>query len=212
MARHALDERAELVETLSRTDPAAATLCGGWNAAQLAAHLVLRERSATELLGRLPSARLRAVAQRNIDGYVAGHRYADIVTALGAGPPALSPMSWSPLRESVNLLEYVVHHEDVRRAAAGWAPRELPAERQEAVWARVRLAARLTLRSMPVPLRLVWPGHGGITVGRGQPRVTVAGDPVELALLAFGRQRVARVDYEGEPADVAAVRDATIAI
>ncbi len=42
--------------------------------------------------------------------------------------------------------------------------------------------------------------------------MTVTGDPVELALVAFGRQRVAQVDYEGTDEDVAIVRDSAIAV
>lgn len=212
MARHAIHERVELAETLRSNDPQAATLCGEWNTAQLAAHLVLRERSATELVGRIPSERAHAVAQKAIDAYVARHRYPEIVTAVAAGPPRWSPFSLGPVRETVNLLEYLVHHEDVRRAADGWVPRVLPGDREDAVWARLRMAARLTLRIMPVPVRLEWPGHGGVTVGRGHAQVTVTGAPAELALVAFGRQQVARVDYDGPADSVRKVRGADIAI
>ncbi len=99
----------------------------------------------------------------------------------------------------MNLLEYLIHHEDVRRAADGWVPRVLPTQRQAAVWSRLRVGARLTLRAVPVPVRLVWPDHGEVSVGRGDAAVTVSGPPEELALVAFGRQQVARVDYEGRP-------------
>jgi hypothetical protein len=115
-------------------------------------------------------------------------------------------------REAVNLLEYLVHNEDVRRAGTEWEPRALAIDRQQAVWAKLRKGARLTMRSVSVPLRLEWPSRGAITVGRGGTRVTVTGDPVELALVAFGRQPVARVDYDGAPDDIAAVRGAKIAI
>ena len=41
------------------------------------------------------------------------------------------PVAWlwsiPAVREQANLLEYLVHHEDVRRAHAGWTARELPA-------------------------------------------------------------------------------------
>ncbi len=40
----------------------------------------------------------------------------------------------------------------------------------------------------------------------------MTGDPVELALVAFGRQRVAHVDYDGTAEDVDVVRGARIAI
>lgn len=212
MPGHAVQERVELAETLRSTDPAAPTLCGEWSAAQLGAHLVLRERSATELLGRLPSERARAVAQRALDRYVARTPYTDLVSAVAAGPPRWSPFALPPVRETVNLLEYLIHHEDVRRSVPGWVPRVLPVQRQQAAWSRLRLAARLTLRQLPVAVRLDWPGHGAVSVGRGTPVVTVSGPPEELALVAFGRQPVARVTYDGPDDAVARVRGADIAI
>ena len=164
-----MQERIELADTLRSTDPAAPTLCGDWSVAQLAAHLVLRERSATELLGRVPADGARAVAQRAIDGHVARTPYEQLVADVAAGPPRWSPFALPLLREAVNLLEYVVHHEDVRRAVDGWVPRVLPVSRQDALWSRLRLASRLTLRQLPVPVRLEWPGHGSVSAGRGRP-------------------------------------------
>ena len=211
MPGHAVQERVELADTLRSTDPTAPTLCGEWSTAQLAAHLVLRERSMTELLGRVPSRRAHAVAQRAIDDYVARTPYPRLVDDVAAGPPRWSPLALPPVREAINLLEYLVHHEDARRAVEGWIPRVLPVSRQEAVWSRLRLASRLTLRQLPVPIRLEWPGHGSTSVGGGAG-VTVSGPPEELALVAFGRQQVARVDYSGPDEAVGQVRGARIAV
>jgi uncharacterized protein (TIGR03085 family) len=212
MSRYALAERADLVEALRSTGPDAPTLCGGWNTNRLAAHLVLRERSLIELLGRAPSARLQAIAERHINSYVASHDYEQLVAQVEAGAPVFSPFALPPLREAVNLLEYLVHDEDVRRARVGWEPRAVPVDRQRAVWSHLRMAARMTLRSLAVPTQLTWPSHGSLTVGHGAVRVTVCGDPVELALLAFGRQRVAHLDYDGAADDVAVVHDAKISV
>jgi uncharacterized protein (TIGR03085 family) len=212
MASDALEERAALVETLRAAGPDAPTLCGDWTTRRLAAHLLLRERSPVELLGRVPSARLQAHAQRALADYAEQHDYDEILDEFAAGPPVWSPMALPPVREAANVLEYVVHNEDVRRAAASWQPRELPAERERSVWAKARGAARLTMRKVPMTVQLEWPGHGSTSIGRGAPRVVVSGAPVELTLLAFGRQRVARVDYSGAAADVAALRAASIAV
>jgi uncharacterized protein (TIGR03085 family) len=212
MPNHALDERTDLTAALLAAGPEAPTLCGEWTTNQLAAHLVLRERSLTEVGGRLPVARLQALAQRHIDAYVASHDYGQIVAAVEQGPPIYSPFAWPSERETVNLLEYVIHDEDVRRAAPEWAPRRIAVDRQQAIWSKLRMGARLTLRSVPVPVRLDWPSHGSVSVGRGPSPVTITGDPVELALVAFGRQRVAKVDYDGDAADVLKVREAKIAI
>jgi uncharacterized protein (TIGR03085 family) len=212
MPNHALNERTDLTASLLAAGPDAPTLCGEWTTNQLAAHLVLRERSLAELGGRLPVARLQAIAHRRIDDYVAANSYPDIVAAVEQGPPVFSPFAVPPIREAVNLLEYLIHDEDVRRAAPGWQPRVVQIDRQQAVWSKLRLMARLTLRSLPVAVELVWPSHGSVSVGRGPARVTITGDPVELALVAFGRQRVAQVQYDGTAEDVASVRDAKIAI
>jgi hypothetical protein len=52
MPRYALDERSDLADSLRTAGPDAPTLCGDWSTNQLAAHLVLPERSVTEVLGR----------------------------------------------------------------------------------------------------------------------------------------------------------------
>lgn len=188
-----------------------ATLCGDWTTSELTAHMVLRERSLVELGGRLPVPRLQQRAEQAIGAYVARHSYPELVNLLDAGPPAFSPWALPPLREAVNLLEYLIHHEDVRRAAGEISPRALSVARQRAAWQRLRMAAPMTMRAVPLGVRLVWPSHGEIRTRRAQP-VTVTGDPVELALVAFGRQRVAQVSYDGSAVDVAVVSGARIAI
>ena len=224
MQHHAAQERHALAETLRSAGPDAPTLCGDWTAAQLAAHVVLRERSIVELAGRLPVERLRRRAQQEIDDLVAREPYDRLVRAVGSGPswsdarwPVPTALVWSvpAVREAANLLEYLVHHEDVRRASPGWTPRLLPVAEQAAVWRRLPMAGRLTLRKVSVGLVLAWPSHGEIRARRaryGQPSVTVTGDPVELALFAYGRIDVAQVEYDGTPDDIARVRGAEIGI
>jgi uncharacterized protein (TIGR03085 family) len=212
MADHARDERAELVGSLRAAGPGAATLIPDWTTSQLAAHLLLRERSFAELAGRVPIRRFRDFAHRHLDRFVAEQPYERVVDTFAAGPPWWSPLAVPQLFEALNLLEYVVHHEDVRRAGDSWRPRELGESRVRAVWGRLRVGARLTMRSVPIPVRLAWPDHDEVTIGRETPVVTASGDPVELALLAFGRQRVARVEFDGTDGDVATVREATISV
>jgi uncharacterized protein (TIGR03085 family) len=215
MHNHALEERHDLSETLRSTDPAAPTLCGDWTAALLTAHLIQRERSLTELMGRLPVQRLRQLAEAALADLVASRPYPDLVDAFDAGPPRLSPWSLPPLREAINLMEYAVHHEDVRRAVPGAVPRALPVARQRAIWQRLRMSAPLTMRAVRVGVVLVSPAHGEILTHRakhGSTIVTITGEPMELGLVAFGRQRVARVDYDGSAEDVAIVSGAEIAI
>jgi uncharacterized protein (TIGR03085 family) len=212
MADEAVDERSALVESLRAAGAGAPTLIPDWTTSQLAAHLVLRERSFAELAGRVPVSRFQDFAQRHLDRYVAEQPYEQVLDAFAAGAPKWSPFAVPQLREALNLLEYLVHHEDVRRAGAAWQPRDLPDQRVRAIWGRLRVGARMTMRSVPMPVKLAWPDHDEVTVGRGTPRVTVAGDPVELAMLAFGRQRVARVRFFGDEGDIGTLRAATISV
>jgi uncharacterized protein (TIGR03085 family) len=215
MEHHALDERHELSQALLNAGPDAPTLCGDWTAAVLAAHLVQRERSLVEAAGRLPVGSLRRRADDALHELAERTPYDQLVAEVDSGPPRYSPWAFAPLREAVNLLEYVIHHEDVRRAVPGAGPRAMPIARQRAIWARLRLSAPFTMRAVPVGVRLLWPGRGEILTRRakhGFPVVAVQGEPVELALVAFGRQRVAQVDYDGSPVDVAKVSGAKIRI
>lgn len=224
MRHHALEERHALATTLRRAGPDSPTLCGDWTTAQLAAHLVLRERSVVELAGRAPVERLRRLAERQIDDLVARKPYDDLVDAVDRGPswtdvswPVPTAAVWSlpVVREAANLLEYVVHHEDVRRSGADWEPRTLPVDHQMAVWKRLPFATRLTLRKVSRGIELEWPGHGSIRSRRarhGAATVRVTGEPIELALFAYGRAGVARVEYHGTPEDIAVVRGADIGI
>lgn len=215
MQHHALDERQDLGATLRTLGPSAATLCAGWTTSELAAHIALRERSLAETAGRLPVRRLHEIAARQVAGLVAREPYERIVAMIESGPPRYSPWALPPLREAVNLLEYVVHHEDARRGGGDLTPRPLPIARQRAVWQRLRLAAPLTLARVGVGVVAVWPSHGQfrtLAARRGGPVVTITGDPVELALVAFGRQSAAAVDYDGAPSDIEVVSGAHIAL
>lgn len=224
MVPFAVHERRALAETLRRTDPDAPTLSGEWTAAQLAAHLVLRERSAVELLGRLPNKRLQQIAQREIDNLVAKQPYPQIVAAVDAGPswrdarlplPIAPIWALPPVREKANLIEYLVHHEDVRRAQPDPTPRALPDDLVTEVWHRLPISIRLTMRQVPLGVALVWPGHGEVQTPRAKRHgvhVTVTGEPVELLLFAFGRRTVAQVQIDGSPEDIATVTKAPVGL
>ena len=224
MAQLAVDERHALAETLRSVDPDSPTLCGDWTAAQLAAHLVLRERSVAEGAGRLPVPALQRLAARHLDEFVANTPYPKLVEAVDNGPSWREvvgplPIAWiwsiPAVREQANLLEYLVHHEDVRRAGPQWQPRPLPDDVQRAVWAKLPGLTRLTMRGAPVGVALHSPAHGTVRTSRAKRdgvAVTVTGAPLELALFAFGRQAVAQVDYDGEPADIEKVRGARMGI
>jgi uncharacterized protein (TIGR03085 family) len=113
--------------------------------------------------------------------------------------------------ERANLVEYFVHHEDIRRAQPAWQPRDISAGLADDLWRRLRLA-RLMLRGAPVGVELVRadagerPGRVRITARARTPVVTVTGEPAELTLWTMGRTSAADVRLDGSDADVAALR------
>ena len=112
------------------------------------------------------------------------------------------------MRRLANLNEYFVHHEDVRRAN-GTGPRPMAVDLNRALWRNVtRTPWFLSRRLRGVGLELEWAGTTErARARRGAPVARLIGQPGELLLYLFGRQRVAQVDIEGDPAAVAAVRE-----
>ena len=188
-------ERAALADLFTELGPDAPTCCEGWTTAHLAAHLVVRERRPDALPGYgFESAGLPALARwshRLEDRARTATPYAEQVARFRAGPPPWSPMAL-PGGRGLNTVEFVIHHEDVRRAQAGWAPRALPRETQDELWTAAFLFGRgaagrpggLILRRSDVP---------GVEKKFGEGTTLVEGEPLELLLWASGRRDVARV-------------------
>jgi uncharacterized protein (TIGR03085 family) len=214
--------------------PDAPTLCEGWATRHLAAHLVVRERQPLGAVGIV----VRPLAHRHdeaIEATLARHSYDALVDRIEAGPPPW----WCPIDALVNLVEFVVHHEDVRRGGPSWEPRP-PAEVHrvdEAVWKLLRRGARLfgrRLHDVVMELRLPAPGDGEpdaqlrdsgsgsgpdgefsgppIGLGRRGPLVIAEGRPIELLLFLNGRQRAARVALDGPPVATAALQAASLGL
>ncbi|WP_089251552.1 TIGR03085 family metal-binding protein [Asanoa hainanensis] len=196
MSRFVRSERRKLADLFSTVGPDAPTMCTGWVARDLAAHLVIRERRPDASLGMfIPPLRSHA---RNMLRSFASRPYPDLVE-LVRNPPLWSPVS-NPLVEGMtNGLEFFVHHEDVRRAQAGWQPRDLPKEDQAALWKSASLIARLRLRKFPAALLVQAPGFGEVTTGAGGEPLRLVGAPGELAYFLSGRQRATRVQIDGPP-------------
>ena len=103
--------------------------------------------------------------------------------------------------------EMFIHHEDVRRAEAGWEPRPLDDATVRALGRGLPIMARLTLAKAPARVTVRTPqGKGLVTVGRG-PELTITGEPQELLLFISGRDAV-RLTFDGDAALVDAVRAA----
>lgn len=130
-------EQHDLVSTLRRAGPDAPTLCEGWRTRHLAAHLYLRlHRPWRMVAGILPGVEdADALTLRMGDEHLSGGAYEQLLDAFLAQPAWWNPMGRAG--DGVHLLEYVVHHEDVRRANGPVPPRSLPAEQLSALWVQV---------------------------------------------------------------------------
>ncbi len=195
-------ERAALSELLEQVGPAAPTLCAGWLTHDLAAHLTLREARPDMALGMIPA--LAGHARRLFAAY-RRRPYLELVNSFRAGPPRLSVFSLPGVDSLANLLEFYVHHEDVRRARPGFVRRELTQEMQERLWRGVRRVSKLLFRSAPTGVLLRRPDGVTAPVRAGDPVVTISGVPSEIALFAFGRERQALVELSGEQQAVRAL-------
>jgi uncharacterized protein (TIGR03085 family) len=199
------EERLALCALLDETGPDAPTLCEGWTTGDLAAHLVLRERRPDAAAGVVggPLAGYTARVQQGIRNRFP---FPDLVRIIRSGPPAFSVMALPGMDERVNAVEFFVHHEDVRRAAPGWEPRELSSGESDMLWHRLRMA-RFMLRKAPVGVELarddIDTGTGAdgasyrITARNATPAVTVVGSPAELTMWVMGRRTAARVRMDG---------------
>ena len=200
-------ERAALCDLLLEVGPDAPTLCAGWTTTDLAAHLVVRDRRPDVGPGLIlsgPFARHTARVTRRAAERVP---FEHLVTRIRSGPP------W-PIRlvdGPVNLVEYFVPLEDVRRAVDGWAPRSGLDDLQDALWPFQKSGTKLrTRRVQDVGLSIARPGGQPVAVRSGSRQVTATGDPGELALFFFGRRDRSRVDLTGDPDGVSEVRTAPI--
>ena len=130
--------------------------------------------------------------------------FEQLVELIDSGPPVW----WWGIDRFVNLFEYVVHHEDVRRARDGWIVRPPPevADVERLVWTSLRRSARMLARRVKsIALELRRPDGGVIRVLPEGPVVTVTGRPIELLLYLMGRRSVARVELDGPDEALAAL-------
>jgi uncharacterized protein (TIGR03085 family) len=191
-------ERARLADVLDEVGPDAPTCCEGWTTAHLAAHVVVRDSRPDAMPGlgleRFWSAGPLSRWSHSVEDRTrTSTPYADLVTRVRTGPPAWSPVRLPAVDRVLNGSEFVIHHEDVRRAQPDWAPRALPPHDQDELWGLVKGFARLVRK--PLLLRRSDATEVEHRVGPAAttPR-TVSGEPLELLLWLSGRRPVARVE------------------
>ncbi|MFI6488091.1 TIGR03085 family metal-binding protein [Streptomyces sp. NPDC050564] len=205
MSTHAKRERLLLADLLEAVGPDAPTLCEGWNTRDLAAHVVVRERRADAAGGIL----IKQLAPRleRVMAEFAEKPYEELIQLIRTGPPRFSPFALKQIDEASNTIEFYVHTEDVRRAQPDWTPRELDPVFQDALWSRLERTARLTGRGAPTGLVLRRPNGQTVVAHKGTPVVTATGEPSELLLFAYGRQKVADVELDGDKDAIAKLHE-----
>lgn len=197
-------ERQALCDLALTLDATAPTLCGDWDLSALLAHLIVRERRPLSASGimipQLAKVTERAMAKEAAKGVPA------MVATLRK--PPLTPYSLPVVERFTQTLEYFVHHEDIRRAQPGWAPRRLPPEDVEELWTLLSRSGPYLGRGLPVPTRIARSDRPGSDTAfkRGSDPVLVSGPFGELALWAFGRSAVRDLTFDGPPAAVARLR------
>jgi uncharacterized protein (TIGR03085 family) len=213
MTTFARRERAGLCNTLRAVGPDAPTLCAGWTARDLAAHLVVREHAPIGSLGIWVGGPLARYTER-VQAELAAQPWERLVEQVAA-PPAL----WHPARfvKRVERIfddgEMFVHHEDLRRGDGVARPRELSPEDERSLWRVLLGTGKLAFRDSAVGIVVDVPGHQPRQLHeQGDGQVTLRGAVGEVLLAAYGRARAAQVEVEGSPQDVAALAESSLGL
>jgi uncharacterized protein (TIGR03085 family) len=174
----------------------------------MAAHLYVRERRADAGPGVVLGGPFASHTDRVMASVLRVHEYDDVVSRVAAGPPLLL----RPLDEQMNLFEFFVHHEDVRRTNGG-GPRDLPDEFESLMWDRLRRMLRLSLRRVRDAQVEVVSNHGGRAVVGGKgPTARMTGPVGELVLYAFDRKDIAQVELTGDIDAIERLKSARLGI
>lgn len=200
-----------MADLLADLGPEAPTLCEGWTTADLAAHIVIRERRPDAAIGILWS---RAAGHTDrVQTTYRERPWAELVDLVRSGPPRWSPTNLGRIDRAVNTIEFFVHHEDVRRAQPDWTIRTLDDALEDDLAASLGRAAKMLARRAPTGVVLE-PDHGRhrIVAKDDDPSVLVRGPLGELTLWIHGRQDQARISYDGDPDSVDALRSTEFGI
>jgi uncharacterized protein (TIGR03085 family) len=199
-------ERRVLVSALRELGPDKPTACGGWTTADMAAHIYVRERRADAMPGVVVPGPFASHTDRVMASVLRVHDYDHLVDRIAAGPP----LPLRPFDGLINLFEFFVHAEDVRRLN-GYDARELPLEQEQVMWRRLRPMLRAMFRrAKDVQVEFVTThGDRGVIRGSG-PTVRLLGPVGDLVLYAYNRKDIADVSVTGDDDAVATVRAARL--
>ena len=197
-------ERGALCDLALAVGPDAPTLCDPWTVRDLIVHLLVRERRPWAAPGILVPA-LSGLVDR-ASAALARRPFPELVETLRT--PA-APVRIGAVERLVNTLEFFVHHEDVRRAAADWTPRPLAGGDEADLWRALSMIGRGLVRPTGVPV-VAGDGTRTVTLRRGARPAVVRGPVGEVALFLYGREPVVGLTFDGPATAVAALRGASL--
>ena len=197
------NERAAICDSFEEYGPDAPTLCEGWNTRDLLAHMLVRERRPDASAGMFVPF-LGKHLEHVTESYKA-EPWDTMIKTFRDGPPMLSVWAIPVLGDKMNLAEFFIHHEDIRRAQPEWAPRASSKEFDDALWNPFKMMGRMFFRKSPVGVTLRSAGRDDIVAKKGERMVILVGLPGEIAIHAFGRPLdKVNVVVQGDPADIEA--------
>jgi uncharacterized protein (TIGR03085 family) len=198
-------ERAALCDLFDEVGETAPTIDEGWNATDLAAHLLVRETRPDALAGLIIPP-LHGYTAKVEAAKRAATPFAELVSRLRSGPPFWSPLGLPVVRDKGNLHEFFIHHEDVRRAQPAWKVRELTPATTAGLWNVVRMMAPMLAKGLTgARVDLKTPAGGERSLGPvgAKQQVTITGEPGEILLYLSGRRPFAQVRLTGSQSGLA---------
>ena len=206
LARREREALCDLALVLGEDAP---TLSGDWTAKELFAHLHLREHSLLGAPGLLIP-QLSGLTDREM-ARIGRQDFTVLVERVrGRG---LTPYAIPPVDKAVNTLEYFVHHEDLRRAQPGWAPRVLPPADESALWSAIRLFGRGLVRPAGVPVRIRRTDNGAeATLRGGADPAVLSGMPSEIVMFLYGRDQHRGLQFTGPDTHIERLRGAGLGL
>ena len=191
----AQSERHALCDLMDELGADAPTLCEGWTVAHMAAHLVVRERRPDTGPGLVMAGAPARHTARVTNRLAECGDFTQMVDRVRRGPPLFLRFADG----AMNLVEFVVHHEDVRRTGDGWSPRTGIEGLEALLWERLGKGAKVMCRRLvDIDLTIARRGGETIRVGKSGRPATLTGEPVELVNFLFGRRDRVEVEMVGD--------------
>lgn len=197
-------ERAALVALLHERGPDATTCRPDWQARDLIADLMARER--TPPGGPLAGLLRRASHAERSSGRPS---FDDLVAQLARGPQFRGAPLNPEVDRLLNTAEVFTCHEDLRRARDPWQSRTFRSDDEAELGSVLQRTARVALAGCPVGMVCVTPDGRSRRLHRGRHRhtgdVRAHGAASEVLWWCAGRGRVAEIDWDGSAGALAAV-------